>query len=278
MTTKELRIIENAIEIAVKVLDKMNKYEFRDNCVKEIYKWAVEAENLMDGRVGDYYDWINDFAQKKYFEFVRQIKMKQMDEYNGERFVVVKYSWDEKEVNPDEVYEGIIRIGDNREMPENIDNQVLFSVANIDELKDLTKPNNGSDFIIVDFVEYNDNAIEDYNEIMEKEAEVSDDELIMRLIVAVLEVKRMLTEDKDNGIDLAKCDLRSPNGEIYWFPETLSQFKKLLNGLKEEYNGKNTEDCSFLDIYQNGENEAYFIDVVIDIIRNSKGNIVDFIA
>lgn len=278
MTIKELRIIENAIEIGVRVLDKMTQYDFRNNCVSEIQKWAIEAEAIMEARYGDYYAWIDNFAQNKYFEFVRQIRLKQMDEYNGERFAVVKYSWNEKEVNPDEVYEGIIRIGDNREMPESIDNQVLFSVTNIDELKDLTKPNNGSDFTIVDFVEFDDNAIEDYDEIMEKEAEVDDDELIMSLIVAVLKVKRLLTEDKDNGIDLAKCDLRSPNGEIYLFPETLSQFKKLLNELKEEYNGKNTEDCSFLDIYENGKDEAYFIDVTIDIIRNSKGNIVDFIA
>ena len=278
MTIKELRIIENAIEIGVRVLDKMTQYDFRNNCVSEIQKWAIEAEAIMEARYGDYYAWIDNFAQNKYFEFVRQIRLKQMDEYNGERFAVVKYSWDEKELYSDEVYEGIIRIGDNREMPESIDNQVLFSVANIDELKDLTKPNNGSDFTIVEFVEYDDNAIEDYDEIMEIEAEVDDDELIMSLIVAVLKVKRLLTEDKDNGIDLAKCDLRSTNGEIYLFPETLSQFKQLLNSLKEEYNGKNTEYYTYLDVYENGKNEAYFIDVMIDIIRNSKGNIVDFIA
>ena len=278
MTIKELRIMENAIEIGARVLDKMEQYDFRNNCVSEIQMWAIEAEGIMGARDGDYYSWINDFAQKKYVEFIKEFRLKQIDEYNGERFAVVKYSWDEKEIYSDEIYEGIIRIGDNREMPENIDNQVLFSVTNIDELKDLTKPNNGSDFTIVEFVEYDDNAIEDYDEIMEIEAEVDDDELIISLIVAVLKVKRLITEDKENGVDLAKCDLRSTNGEIYLFPETLSQFKQLLNSLKEEYNGKNTEDCAYLDVYENGKNEAYFIDVMIDIIRNSKGNIVDFIA
>ena len=212
-----------------------------------------------------------------YEELTRMETINGMDNYKGERFAVAQYSW-EDEPNPDDVHDCIIRIGDNRETPDWIDNQIFFDVENINQLKELTKPNNGNGFRIVGFIEYDDNAIEDYNEIMERETEVDDDELIMRLIVAVLAVKRMLTEDKDNGIDLAKCDLRSPNGEIYWFPETLSQFKQLLNELKEEFNGKNTEDCSFLDVYENGKNEAYFIDVMIDIIRNSKGNIVDFIA
>lgn len=72
------RIMENAIEIAMNVLPKMvgDNDMPRDAAIRHIQQWAIEAEKLwempscQENAYGEYYDFIDAFAERKCREFL----------------------------------------------------------------------------------------------------------------------------------------------------------------------------------------------------------------